>query len=70
MDGTALKDTDGLELLDDGYQTVKAAKDDFEQYFNNTEPDFEWPANYVEVFDTGVEVDYVCYEEGYDRDLM
>lgn len=66
--GKPLLDVDGLQLLDDGFQTCKALKMMEDEYVANTDPNFLWPENVVEIFQHGLPMDFRTYGEVYERE--
>lgn len=66
--GKPLLDVDGLQLLDDGFQTCKALKMMEAEYVANADPNFLWPENVVEIFKSGLPMDFRTYGEVYERE--
>ena len=66
--GKALLDVDGLQLLDDGFQTCQALKILQEEFDANSDPTCSWPQNVVDIFTHGLPMDYRTYGEVYERE--
>ncbi|CAJ1330342.1 unnamed protein product [Effrenium voratum] len=56
-------------LLDDGYQTCSALKALEKEFSESKDGGFCWPENLVQVFESGLAVDYRCYGDCYEREV-
>lgn len=66
--GKGLLDVDGLQLLDDGFQTCQALKRLQREYEANVDASCVWPQNLVEVFTNGLPMDFRTYGDVYERE--